>query len=271
MSAVIEAQLAQWRDAIGREEVEEQVLSAQALERFARAIGHSGEGPVPLGHWAFFTPSPDDNAIGSDGHPRRGAFLPDVTLERRMFAASEMRFHQPLVTGTSATITSRVADIAHKRGASGDLVFAKVDKRIEQGGAICVRETQTFVYRNPGASVLLPTCQDERAQEGDWTPNEVNLFRFSAATGNAHRIHYDLAYARDVENYPALIVHGPFTAAKLASLAMQQGSLAGFAFKAKAPLFCGQPIRLRSSDDGQFEAVRCDGVTAMSAWATYAT
>lgn len=40
----------------------------------------------------------------------------------------------------------------------------------------------------------------------------VLLFRFSALTANAHRIHYDLPYTTDVERYPALIVHGPLLA-----------------------------------------------------------
>ena len=38
------------------------------------------------------------------------------------------------------------------------------------------------------------------------------LFRYSALTFNGHRIHYDLAYAREVEGYPGLVVHGPLIA-----------------------------------------------------------
>lgn len=36
-------------------------------------------------------------------------------------------------------------------------------------------------------------------------PNAIQLFRFSAATWNAHRIHYDTAYARS-EGYPDILV-----------------------------------------------------------------
>ena len=36
-------------------------------------------------------------------------------------------------------------------------------------------------------------------------PTEVQLFRFSAATWNAHRIHYDTAYAAS-EGYPDVLV-----------------------------------------------------------------
>ncbi|WP_028922657.1 acyl dehydratase [Pseudonocardia acaciae] len=46
-------------------------------------------------------------------------------------------------------------------------------------------------------------------------PTTVQLFRFSAVTWNAHRIHYDTAYAR-AEGYPDVLVqshlHGCFLA-----------------------------------------------------------
>jgi 3-methylfumaryl-CoA hydratase len=96
----------------------------------------------------------------------------------------------------------------------------------------------------------------------------VDLFRFSAATYNSHRIHYDQAYARGEEGYPELVVHGPFTAAKLCGLAQRLAGkpLTSFSFRAQAPLFVNQPIRLRAGDEaGSVVAVRCDGEVAMSA------
>ena len=44
------------------------------------------------------------------------------------------------------------------------------------------------------------------------------LFRFSALTANAHRIHYDQPYCTDVERYPGLVVHGPLLAVLMAEL-----------------------------------------------------
>ena len=46
-------------------------------------------------------------------------------------------------------------------------------------------------------------------------PDPTQLFRFSALTFNAHRIHYDRDYARDVEFYPGLVVQGPYIATLL--------------------------------------------------------
>lgn len=270
MARVTPEQVAAWQQAIGREEVAEQVLDPGALRRFAQAVGIPDETQgAPLPHWAYFLPSPLDGEIGADGHPRRGDFLPDVSLPRRMYASASMQFAGEIELGAEARQTSRVVELTHKAGRSGDLVFAKVEKLLEQGGALKVREVQTYVYRDEGEPVGMPVPAETPPEGELWQPNEVNLFRFSAATANGHRIHYDHPYTTQVEGYPALIVHGPFTAAKLAGLAMREGLLASFAFRATAPLFLGQPIYLRRAGEGQFEAVRCDGVMAMTAEATH--
>lgn len=246
------------------------MLDRTALRRYARAVGLPGEeAGVPLPHWAYFLPCPVDEMLGPDGHPKRGDFLPDITLPRRMFASASIAFEAPLEIGADARFTSTIADVKHKSGRSGELVFAEVDRVLEQGGTIRVRERQTYVYRGEGAPIPMPTPTNP-APEGElWEPEEVHLFRFSAATFNSHRIHYDAPYARNVEGYPALVVHGPFTAARLAALAMRGGDLAEFSFKAMAPLFLGQPIVLRQSSDTAVEAVRCDGTPAMQATVRY--
>lgn len=270
MSGVTETQLIEWQEAVGREQVEEEILDPVALRRFARAVGKTDEtDSPPLPHWAFFLPNPCDEEIGPDGHPRRGEFLPDVTLPRRMFASSSIDFTGDLELGSPAQQTSRIAELTRKSGRSGDLVFTKVEKRIEQGGSLRVQEVQTYVYREDVGPIPLPEPAATRPEGEVWHPDEVSLFRFSAATYNGHRIHYDRPYATGVEGYPALVIHGPFTAAKLAALAMRSGDLATFSFRATAPLFLGAPVYLRQAGHGAVEGVRCDGVTAMQATASY--
>lgn len=41
------------------------------------------------------------------------------------------------------------------------------------------------------------------------TPDNVQLFFYNAVLWNAHRIHFDLPYAREVEGYPGLVIAGP--------------------------------------------------------------
>lgn len=40
-------------------------------------------------------------------------------------------------------------------------------------------------------------------------PDNIDLFFYNAALWNAHRIHFDLPYAMEVEGYPGLVVPGP--------------------------------------------------------------
>ncbi|EDL50219.1 hypothetical protein [Erythrobacter sp. SD-21] len=266
MSEITGAQLDEWQKAVGREMVEEQIIDPLSLLRYARAIGLArADADVPLAHWAFFLPCPTDDKIGPDGHPKRGNFLPAITLPRRMFATASMDFGGPVKLGVPGKLTSQVAEVTHKSGRSGDLIFVDVDRTLQQSGSVRVRERQTYVYRDWGDPVPMPHSAPSEPQGEKWEPDEVNLFRFSAATFNGHRIHYDLPYTTGVEGYPALIVHGPFTAARLAGLAMRGGTLSAFSFRALAPLFLGQPIYLRQTSDTACEAVRADGVTAMTA------
>ena len=52
--------------------------------------------------------------------------------------------------------------------------------------------------------------------------DEAALFRFSALTNNAHRIHYDLGWCA-VEGYDGLVVHGPLQALLLGEHARRHG------------------------------------------------
>ncbi len=82
-------------------------------------------------------------------------------------------------------------------------------------------------------------------------PDDVFLFRYSALTFNAHRIHYDRRYVTEVEKYPGLIVHGPLIATLLLDLLRHQlpdAEVARYEFRAIRPTFdidhfdvCGAP------------------------------
>ena len=73
------------------------------------------------------------------------------------------------------------------------------------------------------------------------------LFRFSALTYNAHRIHYDYRYATEVEGYPDLVVHGPLQAVALAELCRRfapDRNVISFAFRAHRPAFSDGPLHV---------------------------
>ncbi|WP_205620903.1 hypothetical protein [Intrasporangium chromatireducens] len=78
--------------------------------------------------------------------------------------------------------------------------------------------------------------------------------RFSAATSNGHRIHYDWPYTTGVEGYPGLVVHGPLmtlSLAEVARLTRHKAAAYRFEHRSNAPLFCGPPARAVATDDEQ--------------------
>jgi 3-methylfumaryl-CoA hydratase len=92
--------------------------------------------------------------------------------------------------------------------------------------------------------------------------------RFSAATFNAHRIHYDRAYAIEVEGYPGLVVHGPLIALSLLEALPPGRTVTRFSFRAVRPLFEGAPFEVcgKFTDDGaELWARSAEGWLAMTA------
>nr|VFK03395.1 MAG: mesaconyl-C4-CoA hydratase [Candidatus Kentron sp. H]VFK03751.1 MAG: mesaconyl-C4-CoA hydratase [Candidatus Kentron sp. H]VFK06637.1 MAG: mesaconyl-C4-CoA hydratase [Candidatus Kentron sp. H] len=205
----------------------------------------------PLWHWMYFLPRAPWSKISTDGHPERGGFMPPIALPRRMFAGSRMTFNKLLTIGEPAVRHGEVLKISEKSGGSGKLAFVTVSYKIEQNGEICIEEEQDIVYREPGAPVPAPEpVPFPEVPAGSWTktitPDPVLLFRFSALTFNAHRIHIDRRYAMEEEGYPGLIVHGPLTAIQLAELIRhnQERPIAKFTFRGQAPLFDLGPYRV---------------------------
>ena len=271
MSNVQAAAVETWRKHIGRTKTQRQVIDRDVLHRFAAAVGSDLDIEriwPPLAHWAFFIDAVPPEQIGEDGHPLRGDFMPAVTLPRRMFAAGSIRFDGALRLGECAKCVTTIADVVHKPGQSGDLIFVEVDRTISQDSGTRISERQTIVYRATGGVLASVVPAETRASGLLWQPHPVDLFRFSAATFNSHRIHYDRLYAREIEGYPDLVVQGPFTAVKLFGLAEARlgRPLCTFSFRAITPLFVSQPVILSEVEDpGSIAAIRCDGVTAMKA------
>jgi hydroxyacyl-ACP dehydratase HTD2-like protein with hotdog domain len=78
------------------------------------------------------------------------------------------------------------------------------------------------------------------------TVDETQMFLFSAATYNAHRIHYDKAWARDVEGYDDVLVQGPLQAALLARVVTDwiggAGRLVSYSAQNRAVALPGQEL-----------------------------
>ena len=215
----------------------------------------NGEGLPPLWHWVYLLDRAAQADLGPDGHPVRGTLpAPPGPGRRRMWAGGRVRTSGPLRCGEPATKRTRVLAVTEKHGRSGHLTFVTVGVQVLQRGAVVVAEEQDIVYRDAAGQarsaaakspgVVVPAGQGER--EIGISP--ALLFRFSALTYNAHRIHYDRDYCRDVEGYPGLLTHGPLQALAMAEAARAVSGTAGgtgeasFAYRLVSPLFDDQGL-----------------------------
>jgi 3-methylfumaryl-CoA hydratase len=259
---------------IGRNETVEDVASPVPLAGLAALLDHATptwrEGVLPpLAHWLYFLGHTRQSEIDLDGHPRRGGFLPPITLPRRMWAGSRIEFRGAIPVGAAMTRRSTIADIKTKQGASGAMIFVTVKHEIGAAGAIAIVEEQDIVFRDaPGAKAAPPKPDPRTASDvRKVNPDPVLLFRFSALTFNAHRIHYDRDYAREVEGYPGLVVHGPLTAVLLMDHFLRihpRSNVTRFEFRAQSPLFDTAPFDL-CADGNDLWARGPHGETAMAA------
>ncbi|MBB3936538.1 FAS1-like dehydratase domain-containing protein [Aureimonas phyllosphaerae] len=270
------------RDWIGREERRADWLTPDLAAKFHATLALPGAPPAegepapPMIHLCLAQPALPPDALGGDGHPQLGTFLPPVPLPRRMWAGGDLRFHAPLLVGERVTRVSRIAGVTPKIGRTGPLCFIDVEHEIRVGDDSRVAETQTLVYRGddaPAPPAAEPAPEGETVRDVETTP--TLLFRYSALTFNGHRIHYDRRYAREVEHYPGLVVHGPMQATLLCLLAAE---IAGqtprrFRFRSLSTIFDGDGLRLhaRRTEAGvSLWTSRPGGPLAMSAEAEFA-
>lgn len=216
-----------------------------------------------LWHWVALPHWPVSSEVGPDGHPRRGTFLPPIDLPRRMFAGGEVEFHGDLRVGETVRRESTVESVKERSGQSGALVIAAVRTRLfGDDGELRVNERQDLIYREAGPATPADAAVDEAAElrpvgrplrrvdawTWDFSTDPTLLMRFSSATANAHRIHYDWPYATRIEGYPGLVVHGPLMTLTLAEtfrLESPDDEISRLTHRNKAPLFCGQSAQVR--------------------------
>lgn len=268
------------RDWIGHIEERSEVLTSGLIQRFLATFDRSGptdegaEAPALI-HLCVTQPAVPASALGADGHPARGGFLPPVPLPRRMWAGGDVVFHAPLRIGDNVRRRSKIADIRLKQGRSGALCFVTVTHEIAGSGGLAVTERQDIVYRGasgPTAPEALPAAEGSTRRP---LPHDATtLFRYSALTFNGHRIHYDSPYATGIEGYPGLVVHGPLQATALLHLAqdLRGERPARFSFRSLSPLFSNDDIGLHAEGEGpelRLWSARSGGPVAMEAEASW--
>jgi 3-methylfumaryl-CoA hydratase len=216
-------------------------------------VARAGDPLPPLWHWLYFLDWPAQHELGEDGHPRHGRFLPPIPDRRRMVAGGRLQMHAPLEIGEAAERTSGVADVVVKHGRTGEMVFVTVRHEVSQRSRVCLVEECDVVYRSGGnerrRSILTLDNGDAAESDAAWQlsvrPDPPLLFRFSALTANAHRIHYDAPYCERAEGYPGLVVHGPALVLFMLELARRRAPdlrVRSLSYRLRKPVFAGEHV-----------------------------
>ena len=284
------------QDWIGKSETLDDVATATPYAALAALLdwppAPGAQRPVPgtplpyLWHWLYFLPLARQSEIGTDGHPKRGGFMPPVPLPRRMWAGSDFKFHAPICVGDELSRTSTILDVKEKSGRTGSLTFVKVRHEIRRNisgndaADVALTEHHNIVYRAaPGPDDVAPppvAAPAVSAWSRSIVPDDVLLFRYSALTFNGHRIHYDRKYVTEVEGYAGLVVHGPLVATLLMDLLrrhMPDAQVQHFEFKVVRPTVDTHPFSVHGQPSSDGKTVHLwgrdhDGWLTMDATAT---
>jgi hydroxyacyl-ACP dehydratase HTD2-like protein with hotdog domain len=173
-----------------------------------------------------------------------------VTIERRFARKDE------LVRSMRRERTSESSEVVEHFQAQVDLdgwgdAFLKEERNL-----VFMRERSTAELEDIKAGTTTPTRYLASPGIPEFshalTPSSATLFRFSALTFNAHAIHLDRDFARNVEGHRNLLVHGPLTLMLMVKLMAghlkeQPGApqvVQSIEYRNLAPLYCDESLRL---------------------------
>ena len=139
-------------------------------------------------------------------------------------------------------------------------------------------ESRCQILQKSSLHELIPTGEHTR----DFEQTEVTLFRFSALTFNAHKIHYSHEWCRKVEGHRDCVVHGPLNLLNILDLYRDTNAQGkpesvpkAIAYRAMSPLYVGEKYRIMldktsstEEDRGQWNADITDSFGKTSVKAT---
>ncbi|KIW09054.1 uncharacterized protein PV09_00003 [Verruconis gallopava] len=246
-------------------------------------------------HLVYFNPALPPSKLLPDGTDPNQS--PGVPFVRRMWAGGNVRWKAPLkVDGSRHACVEGIRNVTIKGQPGQEKVFVGIERRIGAIGKdmgdhevrkklwaeteddfadadIIERRNIVFMYERteeelekvkkrgaamPADKMLKP--QNQPTFTHTLTPTPTLLFRYSALTFNAHAIHLDPQYCREVEGHRNLLFHGPLSFTLLTLMVdnhvkSQGKTIASIDYRNLAPLYCSEPVKLcgRESGPDKFE------------------
>jgi 3-methylfumaryl-CoA hydratase len=261
------------KDWLGRTQRDEDEIALGAVQRLAATLDQDpaafkrGSNLPESWYAILFGTVARQSDLGPDGHPVTGDFMPPMHGTRRMFAGRRTTFHRALQVGDTVSRLSTVSRAEPKTGRTGAFTLVTVTHEMSGPSGLGLTEEQDLVYRAAveAGTTEAPKQAPRVEDKPDWSRaivlDTVLLFRYSALTFNAHRIHYDLPYTQEREGYPALVMNGGLTALLLVETARLHlpRAIAGYAARAIRPLFVGECVTFNGRLEGDTAALWASG------------
>ncbi|KAK0737351.1 hypothetical protein B0T21DRAFT_410804 [Apiosordaria backusii] len=259
----------------GHKFIRKQLLDGNQLQKLSLTLGRRSESsteeppdgtPLPYGHHLiYFTPSQFESELGADGSDT--TFNSPAPFTRRMWAGGQMEWNPDisLKIGERVEETTEILDATAKKSRDGsEMVLVDVEKRFVTPRGLALTDRRSWIFRQPlnapppSPSTPISTIPTTKSHTQDalspqneypirhlvWSP--VALFRFSALTFNAHMIHFNETWTRQVEGHPNVVVHGPLNLINMMDYWRDVHSLEGevkakgISYRALSPLYAGE-------------------------------
>jgi 3-methylfumaryl-CoA hydratase len=165
-----------------------------------------------------------------------------------MGAGRRVTINGTLKAGEPARKIAEVAAIVPKIARTGRIAVLTMRHTIEVRGEVIAVDEFDAVYREapPPGQKSTATVPAKAPTDGAWQESVALasplVFRYSAITWNAHKIHYDADYSRSEEGYPQTVQNGGLTMQLMLDAALRQTDrqLTGFTARLTSPLYVGQ-------------------------------
>ncbi|KAL7268475.1 hypothetical protein RUND412_008898 [Rhizina undulata] len=246
-------------------------------------------GEIAPGHYlVYFPPQNLESSLLFDGADAEQS--PGDEWTRRMWAGGSVHFneHKKLKIFDRGVLKERVASVEMKGqpGSKDEKMFVWFERKIwaeplrgQNGEWLAEKEVETIEGQEAVIERRCLVFMKERTEKAQtprivkpphpaefylqFTPTQHLLFRFSALTFNAHKIHFDTEFSRNGEGYPANLCHGPLSQVFLLELLRLNviDKLGGkkrvkqFDYRNLAPMYVGEPYKIcgRQQSENTYE------------------
>lgn len=252
------------RDILKKSWSSSQIIDEVPTQRLNKLIGSVYGYPVststsqlPPGYH-FVYHNPNLNNLGNDGYDNYQAPVDVANLglfKRRMWVGGKIDFILPIHYNSNIECVEIVKGVRFLEGTC----FVNIERKFQENGAVSLIESRTLAYSNskykiPNEPKILE-IPDKSLSTGI-VLTQIQNFRYSALTYNAHKIHYDLDYCQQEEGFPNVLISGPFAITLLInwfSANHPSMKIRSVKYKNKLPIYQGDKLEFTCKEKARGE------------------